>query len=166
MTDFKLIATAAFGLEGIVSRELDWLGAADKTAENGRVRFSGDLRMVARANLWLRTADRVLILLAEGKVTTFEELFQLVSLIPFEELMPADACFPVTGKSVKSTLFSVPDCQAITKKAVVERLKKHYGLDWFPETGRISRSPLRRMLQNWSKVFWEKTPLLWMGSTG
>ncbi|MBR7063338.1 MAG: class I SAM-dependent RNA methyltransferase [Clostridia bacterium] len=135
MTDFKLIATAAFGLEGIVSRELDWLGAADKTAENGRVRFSGDLRMVARANLWLRTADRVLILLAEGKVTTFEELFQLVSQIPFEELMPADACFPVTGKSVKSTLFSVPDCQAITKKAVVERLKKHYGLDWFPETG-------------------------------
>ena len=108
MTDFKLIATAAFGLEGIVSRELDWLGAADKTAENGRVRFSGDLRMVARANLWLRTADRVLILLAEGKVTTFEELFQLVSQIPFEELMPADACFPVTGKSVKSTLFSVP----------------------------------------------------------
>ncbi len=132
---FKLIATAAFGLEGVVARELEWLGAEDILTENGRVRFSGDFNMIAKANLWLRTADRVLILLAEGRATTFEELFQLVRSIPLEELLGPDACFPVTGKSVKSTLFSVPDCQAITKKAAVERMKSHYGIDWFPEDG-------------------------------
>ena len=132
---FKLIATAAFGLEGIVARELEWLGADNISTENGRVRFTGDYEMIAKANLWLRTADRVLILLAEGKVTTFEELFQLVKGVEFEELLGPDACFPVTGKSIKSTLFSVPDCQAITKKAAVERMKQHYGLDWFPEDG-------------------------------
>ena len=135
MEKFDLIATAAFGLEGVVARELEWLGAEGITTENGRVRFKGDFYMVARANLWLRTADRVLILLAEGKAATFEELFQLTLAVPFEELMGQDACFPVTGKSVKSTLFSVPDCQAIVKKAAVERMKKHYGLEWFPETG-------------------------------
>ena len=135
MKQFDLIATAAFGLEGVVARELEWLGVDNTVTENGRVRFKGDFETVARANLWLRTADRVLILLAEGKATTFEELFQLVKGIPFEELMGPDACFPVTGKSVKSTLFSVPDCQAITKKAAVERMKKHYGIEWFPEDG-------------------------------
>lgn len=135
MDKYDLIATAAFGLEGVVARELEWLGAEDILTENGRVRFKGGLDMIARANLWLRTADRVLILLAEGKATTFEELFQLTLAIPFEELMGQDACFPVTGKSVKSTLFSVPDCQAIVKKAAVERMKRHYGLEWFPEDG-------------------------------
>ncbi|MBO4326530.1 MAG: class I SAM-dependent RNA methyltransferase [Clostridia bacterium] len=135
MEKFDLIATAAFGLEGVVSRELEWIGAENITTENGRVRFTGDMNMIAKANLWLRTADRVLILLAEGKTETFEDLFQLVSGIPFEEIMGADACFPFTGKSVKSVLFSVPDCQAIAKKAAVERMKKHYGLEWFPENG-------------------------------
>ncbi|MBR6935180.1 MAG: class I SAM-dependent RNA methyltransferase [Clostridia bacterium] len=135
MKQFDLIATAAFGLEGVVARELEWLGVENAVTENGRVRFKGDFETIARANLWLRTADRVLILLAEGRTCTFEDLFQLVLGIPFEELMGPDACFPVTGKSVKSTLFSVPDCQAITKKAAVERMKKHYGLEWFPENG-------------------------------
>ena len=135
MKQFDLIATAAFGLEGVVARELEWLGVENAVTENGRVRFKGDFETIARANLWLRTADRVLILLAEGRTCTFEDLFQLVLGIPFEELMGPDACFPVTGKSVKSTLFSVPDCQAITKKAAVERMKKHYGLEWFPEDG-------------------------------
>lgn len=135
MKQFDLIATAAFGLEGVVARELEWLGVENAVTENGRVRFKGDFETIARANLWLRTADRVLILLAEGRTCTFEDLFQLVLGIPFEELMSPDACFPVTGKSVKSTLFSVPDCQAITKKAAVERMKKHYGLEWFPENG-------------------------------
>ena len=132
---FDLIATAAFGLEGIVSRELEWLGAENKTVENGRVFFTGGFDVIARANLWLRTADRVLICLARGRVLTFEDLFQLVLSVPFEKLMPADACFPVKGWSLRSTLFSVPDCQAITKKAAVERMKKHYGLMRFPETG-------------------------------
>ena len=136
MTDkFDLIATAAFGLEGVVARELEWLGAENILTENGRVRFNGGFETVARANLWLRCADRVLILLAEGRATTFEELYQLMLSVPLEELMGPDACFPVTGKSVKSTLFSVPDCQAIVKKAAVTRMKNRYGLEWFPEDG-------------------------------
>lgn len=135
MEKFDLIATSAFGLEGIVSRELDWLEAEDKRAENGRVRFRGGPEMIAKANLWLRTSDRVLIVLAEGDVKTFEELFCLVKSVPFEDFMPSDARFPVTGKSVNSVLHSVPDCQSITKKAAVERMKSAYGIEWFKEDG-------------------------------
>ncbi len=132
---FELIATTAFGLEGVAARELSWLGIEDTRTENGRVRFVGDFDTIARANLWLRTADRVLISLAEGEVHTFEDLFQLVRGIAWENFLPENACFPVTGKSVKSTLHSVPDCQAITKKAIVERLKQSYPVDWFQEDG-------------------------------
>lgn len=133
--ELQLIATTAFGLEGVAARELSWLGVENARTENGRVRFTGDFNTVARANLWLRTADRVLISLAEGEVHTFDELFQLVRRIPWENFLPENACFPVTGKSVKSVLHSVPDCQAITKKAIVERLKQSYPVDWFPEDG-------------------------------
>ena len=110
----NLIATAAFGLEGVVSRELEWLGVEDKMAENGRVRYTGDMETVAQTNMWLRCADRVLISLAEGEVKVFEDLFQLVKSVPFETFMPENAKINVTGKSVKSVLHSVPDCQAIT----------------------------------------------------
>ncbi len=133
--EFNLIATTAFGLEGVAARELSWLGIENAHTENGRLRFTGDFATIARTNLWLRTADRVLICITEGEATTFEALFQLVKTYPWETILPQNACFPVTGKSVKSVLHSVPDCQAITKKAIVERLKSVYGLDWFPEDG-------------------------------
>lgn len=135
----NLIATAAFGLEGVVSRELEWLGVEDKMAENGRVRYTGDMETVAQTNMWLRCADRVLISLAEGEVKVFEDLFQLVKSVPFETFMPENAKINVTGKSVKSVLHSVPDCQAITKKAIIERLRTFYNIDWFPEDGPVFR---------------------------
>ena len=87
--------------------------------------FEGDEIAIARWNLWLRVADRVKIVVAQFPARTFEELFESVKAIQWEKYLPVDAAFPVSGKSVKSTLFSVPDCQAITKKAIVERLKFH-----------------------------------------
>lgn len=129
-----LIATAAFGLEGIVKRELNHLGY-EARADLGCVRFSGEAEDAFKANLWLRCADRVLILLAEKEVKTFEELYQLVLSIPFEKFLTPDASIPVTGKCVKSTLMSVRDCQAVSKKAIVERLKKKWHTAYLPESG-------------------------------
>lgn len=127
-------ATAAFGLEGLVKRELNQLHISG-TCENGGVRFSGTMQDAFRANLWLRTADRVLLIAGEGTAVTFEELYQLVLHIPWEEYLPKDARFPVSGKCARSQLMSVRDCQSITKKAIVERLKRHYKTAWFEETG-------------------------------
>ena len=127
-------ATAAFGLEGLVKRELNQLGL-DAKGELGGARFSATPTQAYNANLWLRTADRVLLIMGEGKATTFEELFQLVLSLPWEDLLPRNARFPVRGKCARSQLMSVRDCQAITKKAIVERLKRHYKQQWFDETG-------------------------------
>lgn len=127
-------ATAAFGLEGLVKRELNHLDL-DARAENGGARFSGDLAQAFSANLWLRTADRVLLIVGEGHVESFEDLFQLVSGLPWEQYLPRNARFPVSGKCARSQLMSVRDCQAITKKAIVERLKKKYKTSWFEENG-------------------------------
>lgn len=125
MTTFKLVATAAMGLEAIVAEEVKALGY-ETTTENGKVYFEGDERAIARANVWLRVADRVKIVAAQFPVRTFDELFERTKAIQWEKFLPVDAAFPVQGKSVKSTLFSVPDCQAIVKKAIVERLKLAY----------------------------------------
>lgn len=125
MTTFKLVATSAMGLESIVADEVKALGY-ETTTENGKVYFEGDERAIARANIWLRVADRVKIVAAQFPVKTFDELFERTKAIQWEKFLPVDAAFPVQGKSVKSTLFSVPDCQAIVKKAVVERLKLAY----------------------------------------
>ncbi|MFJ7973871.1 class I SAM-dependent RNA methyltransferase [Psychrobacillus sp. NPDC096389] len=125
MTTFKLVATSAMGLESIVADEVKALGY-ETTTENGKVYFEGDKRAIARANIWLRVADRVKIVAAQFPVKTFDELFERTKAIQWEKFLPVDAAFPVQGKSVKSTLFSVPDCQAIVKKAVVERLKLAY----------------------------------------
>lgn len=130
----EFFATAAFGLEGITKQELTRLGIESK-CEMGGVRFSGSAADCFRANLWLRTADRVLLIVGEEKVTSFEELFQFVSSLPWESYLPKDARFPVSGKCVRSQLMSVRDCQSITKKAVVERLKKKYRAEWFDEKG-------------------------------
>lgn len=133
----KLIATAAFGLESVVGRELSWLGYDQQQTENGRVIFEGDLEAICRTNLWLRCADRILLLIGRFPADSFEALFQGTKGLPWEHWIPENGAFPVTGKSVKSKLFSVPDCQAIVKKAIVERLKTIYRRDWFDETGPV-----------------------------
>lgn len=135
MTEFELIATAAFGVEALVGRELKQLGYERQRIENGRVVFWGDEEAICRTNLWLRHAERVLIKVGEFKATTFEELFQGVKALPWADWLPEKANFPVEGKSIKSTLFSVPDCQAITKKAIVEKMKQRYKVQWFEESG-------------------------------
>ncbi len=135
MGKIHLIATAAFGIEAVVSRELKNLGYDDQHVENGKVTFSGDESAICRTNLWLRTADRVLLKMGEFKALSFEELFEKTKALPWEQWIPEDGEFPVEGKSVDSKLYSVPDCQAIVKKAIVERLKQKYKCQWFKETG-------------------------------
>ncbi|PID22841.1 RNA methyltransferase [Sporosarcina sp. P3] len=125
MSEYKLVATAAMGLESIVASEIKDLGYECQT-ENGKVYFTGDEEAIARANMWLRVGDRVRIIVGEFKAFTFDELFERTKALPWEEFLPVDAAFPVSGKSVKSKLFSVPDCQAIVKKAIVERLNSAY----------------------------------------
>ncbi|WP_407984510.1 THUMP domain-containing class I SAM-dependent RNA methyltransferase [Pradoshia eiseniae] len=134
-----LIATAAMGLEALVAQEVRDLGY-ECTVENGRVLFEGDETAIARANMWLRTADRVKILVGEFKAFTFDELFEKTKKLPWENYLDETAEFPVLGKSVKSKLFSVSDCQAIVKKAIVERMKKAYKKDgWLDENGPLYR---------------------------
>ena len=131
----ELIATTAFGLEAVVARELKDLGYADQRVSDGRVRFTADAAAVCRANIRLRAASRVVIVIAEFTARDFGELFDQTNALPWNDWIPADGAFPVRGRSVKSQLHSVPDCQRIVKKAVVERLKQSYGCDWFDETG-------------------------------
>ncbi|HEX7714538.1 MAG TPA: class I SAM-dependent RNA methyltransferase [Bacillota bacterium] len=135
MEKTQLIATATFGLESVVAYEVKQLGYEDAKVDNARVSFSGDLGAICRCNLWLRSADRVLIRVGEFQALSFEELFEGTKALPWEDWLPEDATFPVEGKSIKSKLFSVPDCQAIVKKAIVERLKSRYHRQWFPENG-------------------------------
>jgi putative N6-adenine-specific DNA methylase len=137
MTKYKLIATAAMGLEALVAKEVRALGY-ECEVDNGKVIFEGDELAIARCNMWLRTADRIKVVIGEFKATTFDQLFEKTKALPWENYLPEDAEFPVAGKSVKSTLFSVSDCQAIVKKAIVERMKKHYKRNtWFEETGSL-----------------------------
>lgn len=133
--EYELIATATFGLEAVVRREVEALGYEIIKTEDGKVTFAGDERAVVRSNLWLRTADRVLLKIAEFEAGEFEELFQGTKAYPWEDLIPVDGKFTVTGTSVKSKLHSVPACQSIVKKAIVGRMKPAYGLDKFEETG-------------------------------
>lgn len=135
--EVRLIATAAFGLEAVVAWELKKLGYTDTTVENGRVLFSADFEAIARTNLWLRSADRILLVMGEFEAKTFDDLFEQAKALPWSDWIPADGEFPVQGKSVKSQLHSVPDCQAIVKKAVVEKLKERYKVSWFEETGPV-----------------------------
>lgn len=135
MNNLQLIATAPMGLEAVVSRELMELGYTDQKVENGRVIFKGGPADICRANLWLRTSDRVLIKMAEYPATTFEELFEGAKAIDWPAWIPADGEFPVEGRSHKSQLSSVPACQSIVKKAVVEKMKTVYGTEWFQEDG-------------------------------
>lgn len=126
MTEYKLLATAAAGIEALVNRELKDLGYQTQT-ENSRVRFQGDIKAIAQTNLWLRTADRVKIIVGEFDAKTFDDLFEQTKALAWEELLPIDANFPVSGRSSHhSQLHNVPSIQAITKKAIVERLSMVY----------------------------------------
>lgn len=131
----ELIATATFGLEAVVRREIENLGYKVLKTEDGRVTFLGDERALVRSNLWLRSADRVYVKMGEFKAKTFEELFQQTAAIAWEEIIPIDGKFPIVGTSVKSELHSVPACQSIINKAVAKRLGEFYLEPHLPETG-------------------------------
>lgn len=139
MKKLTLIATSAMGLEAIVGKEVKDLGYEGKV-ENGKVTFEGDELAICRSNLWLRTADRIKIKVGEFQAKTFDELFEKTKALNWGDYLPENAEFPVIGKSVKSTLASVPDCQGIVKKAIVEKLKSHYKTTgWFKEDGPLYR---------------------------
>ncbi|MEY8303321.1 class I SAM-dependent RNA methyltransferase [Anaerosalibacter bizertensis] len=135
MEQIELIATSTFGLESVVKREVLALGYEDIEVENGKVTFKCDEKAIPKANIWLRTADRVLLKMGEFKATSFEELFEKTKALPWEDWITEDGEFTVVGKAVDSKLMSVPDCQSIVKKAVVEKLKTKYNTEWFKETG-------------------------------
>ena len=136
MEKTELIAPCHWGMEAVLKREITDLGYEISRVEDGKVTFFGDARAVADANIFLRTADRILWKLGEIRAETFEELFEGTKAIPWERWIPANGKFWVTkATSVKSRLFSAPDIQSIMKKAMVERMKQHYGISWFPEDG-------------------------------
>ncbi|MGI6240293.1 MAG: THUMP domain-containing class I SAM-dependent RNA methyltransferase [Christensenellales bacterium] len=132
----KWIASAAFGLEGMTSRDLKHLGMAEvRVMESGGAEFEGSQQDAFKANLWLRTADRILRVMGRFPARSYEELFQGIKAIDWAALLPRDARFPIRAKCVKSQLMSPSDVQKITKRAMVERLKDAYQEDWFAETG-------------------------------
>ena len=137
MTNYNLIAPCIFGIEGILADELRRLGVENVIAENGRVLFSGNASTIALANINSRFAERIVINLGTFHAESFTELFDNIKKIPLEEFISKDDAFPVKGWSINSKLHSIPDCQSIIKKAVVERLKLAYKTDWFEETGPI-----------------------------
>ncbi len=136
MNTFELIAPCHFGMETVLKREIYDLGYEISQVEDGRVTFEGDAEAICRANVFLRTAERVLLKAGSFHAETFDELFEAVKALPWEEFLPKDAKFWVAkASSIKSKLFSPSDIQSIVKKAIVERLKKVYKVDWFEESG-------------------------------
>ena len=131
----ELVATCLFGLEKLLGEEIDALGYVRTETIDGRVSFIGDERAVYRANLHLRFAERVFIKLGSFKAESFEELFEGTRSLEWEKFIGSTDAFPVKGHSIKSTLFSIPDCQSIVKKAIVSRLSSNYGITWFAEEG-------------------------------
>lgn len=135
MEKIRYCAPCLFGVEGILGDELRRMGAEDVRPENGRVLFAGGMELLARANISSRYAERIQVLLGSFPARTFDELFEGVKALPWEDWIGKQNAFPVKGWSLNSALHSVPDCQAIVKKAVVSRLSRVYGLTWFEETG-------------------------------
>lgn len=132
---YQLLAVCPMGLEAVVSKEIQELGYTT-TVENGKIFFEGDEAAIVKCNLWLRTADRIKIVVGQFNAKTFDELFEKTKELPWEKIIEKEGNFPVQGRSVKSTLYSVPDCQAIVKKAIVERLKSAYQeKGWLDESG-------------------------------
>lgn len=125
------------GLEKLVGDEVKRLGLDQVQVENGRILCQGSLDDCARLNINLRCGARVMLVLSEFEARSFEELFQGTRAVAWEDYLPRDAAFPVKGYSISSQLYAVPACQSIIKKAMVERLKSHYGIEQFPETGKV-----------------------------
>lgn len=135
MKKYTCLATANFGVEAIVKRELEKIVPSEIQIQDGRVYFEANLEEVYRANLWLRCAERVHIQLASFPAKTFEELYQGVLALPWGEILPKDANFMVQGRSAKSKLFSVSDCQRITERALIDKLNQSYSMAWYPKSG-------------------------------
>ncbi|MDD2981732.1 MAG: class I SAM-dependent RNA methyltransferase [Hespellia sp.] len=136
MDKYELIAPCHFGLEAVLKREIQDLGYEISQVEDGRVSFYGDVNAICRANIFLRTAERILLKVGSFKAVTFDELFEKTKQIPWEKYIPKDGMFWVAkAASVKSKLFSPSDIQSIMKKAMVNRMKQHYHVDWFDESG-------------------------------
>jgi len=135
MDSLNLVAPCLFGVEGILADELKRMGVEGVNAENGRVLFRGDASTVAKTNINSRFAERIMINVGEFYAETFTELFEGVKALEWERFIGREDAFPVNGWSLNSTLFSIPDCQSIIKKAIVERLKSKYNISWFNETG-------------------------------
>ena len=136
MNTYELVVPCHFGLEAVTKREIYDLGYEITKVEDGRITFEGDAEAICRANIFLRSAERVLLQVGRFHATTFDELFEGIKALPWEEYIPKDGKFWVTkASSIKSKLFSPSDIQSIAKKAMVERMKRSYHLDWFPEDG-------------------------------
>lgn len=136
MKTFDLVVPCHFGLEAVTKREIYDLGYEITKVEDGRVTFTGDAEAICRANIFLRGAERVLLLVGRFHATTFDELFEGIKALPWEDYIPKDGKFWVKkASSIKSKLFSPSDIQSIAKKAMVERMKQSYHIDWFPEDG-------------------------------
>lgn len=148
MSLFDITATCAFGLESIVADELRSLGFDNLSVENGKVNFRGDYYAIIRANLWLRCADRIFIRLAEFSARDWDELFEGTKSVKWEEIIPENGKMHVVGKSVKSMLHSVPDCQSIVKKAVIESMKRKYRREIFTEDGPVYKIEISILSDN------------------
>lgn len=132
---YEYVATCLFGLESLLGAEIEALGYKRLETIDGRVTFSGDISAIARCNLWLRFAERLYIKMGSFKAATFTELFDGTNALPWENWIGKDDAFPVKGHSIKSALTSIPDCQSIVKKAIVNRLSDEYEISWFKEDG-------------------------------
>lgn len=137
MKTFEIVVPVLFGIESVCAKEIRNLGYETTEVTDGRITFLGDLEAVARANIGLRTGERVLLKIGKFKAESFTELFDKCNALPWAEILPADCKFPVKGSSLKSKLHSVPDCQSIIKKSIVEALKKQHKTEILPETGEI-----------------------------
>lgn len=136
MQRYELVAPCHFGLEAVTKREIYDLGYEITRVEDGRVTFEGDAEAICRANIFLRSTERILLLLGRFQATTYDELFEQIKDLPWEDYIPENGKFWVTkASSIKSKLFSPSDIQSIVKKAMVERMKQSYHLEWFPEDG-------------------------------
>lgn len=135
MTEITLVATTAFGLEAVTAREMQALGCTDLTIENGKLHVCGDEELLCRLNIRLRTAERIFVQLGEFEAGDFDQLFEGTRALPWHEWLPVNAVFPVRGSSIKSTLHSVPACQSIVKKAIVEKMRERHKVTLLPENG-------------------------------
>ncbi len=153
---FQFSVPCLMGVEGLVADELKYKGFESVRAENGRVLFSGDESACARANLLLRCGERVLLRVAGFSAKSFDQLFEGVKALPWEEYLGEKDAFPVKGFSLHSQLHSVPDCQRIVKKAVVERLRQVYHTNWLEETGRKHQLQFS-LMNDWCEVFLDTT---------